>query len=56
MERHFHTNFESVLFAGLSAIVVINVIRIGAAWLGKQGGLAAKIGQGAGALVHFGND
>lgn len=32
-KSHFHTGIDAVLFAGISAIIVINLVRIGSAQL-----------------------
>lgn len=54
MKDHVHSDVVAVLFAGISAIVVINVTRAGAAYLSSKGGFAAKCGDTIGALVHWG--
>lgn len=55
MRDHIHTGFVATVYAGLSAIVVINVWRIVAAKVaGSANPSLAKLGAAAGALVHFG--
>lgn len=54
MKEHVHSDIVAVLFAGVSAIIVINVTRAGAAYLSSKGGTAAKVGDTIGALVHWG--
>lgn len=52
MRDHVHTGPISVLFAGLSAILIINLARYGSAWLIDHG--YERVGRATGALVHFG--
>lgn len=54
MKQHVHSDLIAVLFAGVSAIVVINVTRAGAAYLSSKGGTLAQVGDTIGALVHWG--
>lgn len=53
MQPHFHFNGDAVLFAGLSAIVVINLLRWLFGWLAQRGGTLGSIGAGLGGMVHF---
>lgn len=53
MAPHFHFNGDAVLFAGLSAILVMNVLSWLFAWLAQRGGVLGSIGVGLGGLVHF---
>lgn len=53
MQPHYHFNGDQVLFAGLSAIVVINLFRWLFAWLAQRSGVLGSIGTGLGGMVHF---
>lgn len=53
MQEHIHTGFASVVFAGISAILVIQTIRLTSAWL-VASGKGESAGKVLGALVHFG--
>ena len=50
---HFHSGVDSVLLYGVSAIIVINLVRIGAGKLAAQPGVVGQIGSAIGGLVHF---
>lgn len=52
-DGHFHFGVEAVLFAGLSAIVVINLLRLGLAPIASRDDRLGTIGKSAAALVHF---
>ena len=54
MQEHIHTGFASVVFAGVSAIIVIQTLRLSAAWMISSGKLPGA-GKVIGGLVHFGN-
>jgi hypothetical protein len=54
MQEHVHTGVISFLFAGLSAVVFIQLLRLAAAKMVEQGGTMESVGRTAGALVHFG--
>lgn len=51
MRAHWHGSVDNILLYGLSAILVINLGRIGAGWLVKKGGKAAALGESVGALL-----
>lgn len=51
MKEHWHTSVDAILFAGISAIIVINLVRIIAAKAASRGGTLGQIGQSLGALV-----
>ena len=54
MREHYHSSVENVIFYGLSAILVINLTRIGASWAAKsQTPMLASAGKAVGALVTF---
>ena len=54
MANHVHTGPISILFAGLSAILVINLVRLGSAKLATMdNSTLAALGRTTGALVHF---
>lgn len=53
MQEHIHTGFGSVVFAGVSAILVIQILRLSSAWL-VQTNNGQTAGRVIGALVHFG--
>lgn len=54
MRIHWHFSAENVLFAGLSAIIVINIVRLGSAKLAASNNdMVAKIGTSIGATVNF---
>lgn len=53
MQEHIHTGFVAFLFAGLSAIVLIQLIRIGSAYM-VQNDRLEPAGKVLGSLVHFG--
>ena len=54
--QHTHTGMVAFLFAGMSALVFINVWRIGATMLAtNRNGTVATVGTAMGALTHFGN-
>lgn len=50
---HWHSSIEDVILYGVSAIIMINLIRFGAAKLAKVDGPVGTIGHAAGALVTF---
>lgn len=54
MSHHWHMGLEHVIFTGLSAIVFINLVRIGAFHLAKQDGPLGDFGTAVGGLVTFG--
>lgn len=54
MSGHWHLGVDHVLIYGLSAIVVINLVRIIAAWMVNRGGKLETAGTVIGGLVHFG--
>ncbi len=54
MKIHWHFSAENVLFAGVSAIVVMNLVRIGSAYLITKPGLPGTIGKALGSTIHFG--
>ena len=54
MQEHIHTGFASVVFAGVSAIIVIQSLRLASAWL-ISSGKGERAGTVIGSLVHFGN-
>ena len=54
MRPHYHATIEHILLYGVSAIIVINVTRLGAAKLSTQPGALGQIGRSVGALVTFG--
>lgn len=54
MRIHWHFSAENVLFAGISAIVVINFIRLGSAKLaGSDNETFATAGRVIGSTVQF---
>lgn len=55
MQEHIHTGFGSVVFAGVSAIIVIQVLRLSSAWMISKGGGLESIGRVVGGTVHFGS-
>jgi hypothetical protein len=52
MQEHVHTGVVSFLFAGISAIVMFQLVRLGSAWLVTKGGVLESIGTSTGALVN----
>ena len=56
MQEHMHTGFAAFLFAGISAVVFIQLTRLAAAQLVKPGSpaFAESTGKVLGSLVHFG--
>jgi hypothetical protein len=54
MRDHYHATIEHILLYGVSAIIVINLVRIGAAKLGTMDGAMGAAGRSIGALVTFG--
>lgn len=52
MREHVHTGVVSFLFAGVSAVVFIQLVRLGSAWLVTKGGVWESLGSSAGALVN----
>lgn len=54
MTPHFHSNIESVIFAGIAAILVINLVRMLAGLLAARSGIVGQLGSAIGATVHFG--
>ena len=52
---HFHAGIDSIALYGISAIIVINLVRIGAGKLATQHGPLGEIGSSIGGLVHFGD-
>jgi len=53
MQEHVHTGVISFLFAGISAVVFIQLARLVAAKMVEQGGTFESAGRTVGALVHF---
>ena len=53
MSEHVHTGPVAFVFAGVAAIIMLNLVRIASAELVKRPGTEA-IGKVAGSLVHFG--
>lgn len=53
MQFHVHTGLEFVLLSGVSAILVIHMLRFLAAWLVTLNGLAGSLGRGIGGVVTF---
>lgn len=53
MQTHWHFSIENVVYTGLSAIVVIHLIRFAAAQFVKQGGGIGQLGEAIGAVVNF---
>lgn len=52
---HWHTSAENIVIYGVSALIFLNLWRIGAAFAARsQNDLVAKTGKAAGALVSFG--
>lgn len=49
-----HSDAITALWVVVVAIVGINVVRLGSAYLVGKGGMPAKIGATTGALVHWG--
>lgn len=54
MNQHLHADIEDVLWITVAAIVGINVVRLGSAWLVQRGGALGSIGTTIGGLVRFG--
>lgn len=55
MPDHFHTGTVAFLFAGISALIFLNLWKIACAHLAdSDNATIATIGTSAGALVHFG--
>jgi hypothetical protein len=52
MQEHVHTGFAHVVFAGVSAILVFNAVRLFSAWLVSTG-RGEPAGKVIGALVTF---
>lgn len=52
MHPHFHSGIVAVLFAGVSAIVVFNLVRFSAAKLAENPS-TEKLGKTMGSLVTF---
>lgn len=55
MEKHFHTDLTFVVMSGVSAVIVINAIRLGAATMANKPGIIGILAKGLGATVHFGS-
>lgn len=51
MRSHLHVAVEDIAIYGLSAILVINLLRIGAGLLIHQGGSAATVGKSVAAVL-----
>lgn len=54
MQEHVHTGPVAFVFAGVAAIIFLNLVKIVSAELVKRSGPAEGIGKIAGSLVHFG--
>jgi hypothetical protein len=52
MQGHTHTGFFAFLFAGVSAIVFINLCRLAAAWM-LENESTATLGKAFGGLVTY---
>ena len=53
---HVHTGIIAFVYAGLSAVVFIQLVRLGSGKLAtSRTPLIASIGRASGALVQFGN-
>jgi hypothetical protein len=53
MQEHVHTGVISFLFAGISAVVFIQLARLVSAKMVSQDGLIGSAGTTIGALVNF---
>lgn len=51
MSAHWHTGIDHIIIYGLSAILVINLLRLAAVQLATQPGIFGSIGRSVGALV-----
>ena len=53
MGEHFHTDIVAVLTAGISAIIVIHLIRFAATPLAKRNDMLGTVGKAMGGLVTY---
>lgn len=53
MQEHIHTGFVAFLFAGLAALVLFNLVKLGSAYM-VQNDRLEPAGKVLGSLVHFG--
>lgn len=53
MKIHYHFSPENVLFAGLSALIVFNLIRFVSIATADKEGAIGTAGRGLGSLIHF---
>jgi hypothetical protein len=54
MQQHVHTGFVSFMFAGVSALIFLNITRLVAARMVSNGGAWESAGRTIGSLVTFG--
>jgi hypothetical protein len=54
MTEHYHSDLIAFLFAGVSAVLFINLLRLVCAPIATRDDVLGSIGRSAGALVHFG--
>lgn len=54
MQEHVHTGVISFLFAGISAVIFIQLVRLMSARMVEAGGSWESAGRSIGATVHFG--
>lgn len=53
MQEHVHTGVVSFLFAGISAVIFFQLLRLSSAKMIEQGGALESAGRTLGALVEF---
>lgn len=54
MHQHTHSGLIAFAYVTIAAIVGLNLVRLGAAWMVKNPS-TEPAGKALGALVHFGN-
>ena len=54
MKVHYHASIEHIILYGVSAILFINIVGLGAAMLAKRDGVIGAAGKAIGSVVPFG--
>jgi len=55
MHQHTHNGLIAFAYVTVAAIIGLNLVRLGAAWL-SDNPKTEPVGKALGALVHFGNN
>lgn len=53
MKVHWHGSVDNIVLYGISAIIVIDVLGLSAAWMAQRDGAIGTFGKALGAIVPF---